>query len=724
MSRKSVLFMLSVFLLLGCMVFSTNTISAKSSLKISYNGKVKKYKGKKIHVSVDTKSVTKSKPKGIFMKGTSMVSYIDVFKKGAKVKCTYQKSTGKITLKKNGVTIKMWVGKKTAYVNGKKKKLKVAPVKVKYIRAKKTKVLIPAKFTATSLKYKYSWSSKTSKVTLTSPFKIKYDGKVSYYTGPKGNLLYNNKKYTLAAMPAIKIKGVYYLPAKEVFAQRMGMGYSYDSASQTATITDKETGKSVAMTVDSATAVVNGTKTSVSAPLKKVKRYDTKKTVVCIPASFAASRLGYSYSWDKNKKLIGIHKLFYFDWSGKNTANYDKEMYLNVLTHMKAAYDTKKQAIAVTVTGTNAETMAKISVVRTGVNVIVTIPSSLYDIEQTSYAAFGDILKNCQVTQDKENTILTFTGESAVEYAHMITDKTFTIYLSSEYIGSSSLTIGKPAGVTFNMVSNTDLYNSNKFQIHITGNHTAYYAANPIGINSDKVKSANVSLDAAGNTVITVTTTTLQGYKIYDREGSISVKMGNPRDIYSKIVVLDAGHGGHDPGAVGNGMKEKDLNLKMMVTLMKPYFSSNAPDIKAYWTRSDDTFITLSNRAAFAKKVGADIFVSLHMNSWTKSSVNGTEVYYSSSNNSASFSGITSKKMASLFEKRLVSAMGTNSRGVSSQKYTVVHKNTVPAVLCELGFISGASDAKKLGNATYQALATKALYDTIVEVFNTYPTGR
>ncbi|MBP3703484.1 MAG: N-acetylmuramoyl-L-alanine amidase, partial [Lachnospiraceae bacterium] len=131
-----------------------------------------------------------------------------------------------------------------------------------------------------------------------------------------------------------------------------------------------------------------------------------------------------------------------------------------------------------------------------------------------------------------------------------------------------------------------------------------------------------------------------------------------------------------------------------------------------------------SDRAAFANKVGADVFISLHMNSWTKSSVNGTEVYYSTNNNKASFSGITSKKMASLFCKRLVSAMGTNNRGISAQKYTVVHKNTVPAVLLELGFISGSSDFPKLSNAVYQEKATATIYNTIVELFNTYPTGR
>jgi len=118
------------------------------------------------------------------------------------------------------------------------------------------------------------------------------------------------------------------------------------------------------------------------------------------------------------------------------------------------------------------------------------------------------------------------------------------------------------------------------------------------------------------------------------------------------------------------------------------------------------------------------MFVSLHMNSWTKSSVNGTEVYYSASNNGASFSGITSKTMANAFLTKLVATMKTINRGVSAERYTVVHKNTVPAVLIELGFISGNSDFAKISNSTYQSKASKAIYDTIISLFKKYPTKR
>ena len=143
-------------------------------------------------------------------------------------------------------------------------------------------------------------------------------------------------------------------------------------------------------------------------------------------------------------------------------------------------------------------------------------------------------------------------------------------------------------------------------------------------------------------------------------------RQGDPRTIYKNIVVLDAGHGGYDSGATHNGTKEKDLNFKIIYTLMKGYFSSNAPETKVYWSRSSDVFVTLSKRAAFASKVGADIFVSLHMNSASSSSANGTEVYYTATNNASSFSGVNSKIIATLFKNNLVTRLGTTNRGVKT----------------------------------------------------------
>ena len=157
---------------------------------------------------------------------------------------------------------------------------------------------------------------------------------------------------------------------------------------------------------------------------------------------------------------------------------------------------------------------------------------------------------------------------------------------------------------------------------------------------------------------------------------------------------------------------------------MKSYFTSNAPDLKVYWTRTTDSYITLANRAAFAKSVGADAFVSLHMNSSTNKTANGTEVYYSVSNNSSSFSGITSKKMATLFRKQLIKDLGTSNRGTKTAAYYVLKHNTVPAILIELGFISGNSDYSKLISTSFQKKAAQSIYTSIVAMFQTYPTGR
>lgn len=80
------------------------------------------------------------------------------------------------------------------------------------------------------------------------------------------------------------------------------------------------------------------------------------------------------------------------------------------------------------------------------------------------------------------------------------------------------------------------------------------------------------------------------------------------------------------------------------------------------------------------------------MNSATSKSANGTEVYYSVSNNKTSFSGITSKSMANLFRKQLLADLKTTNRGTKTAAYYVLKHNTVPAILIELGFISGNSD--------------------------------
>jgi len=147
-------------------------------------------------------------------------------------------------------------------------------------------------------------------------------------------------------------------------------------------------------------------------------------------------------------------------------------------------------------------------------------------------------------------------------------------------------------------------------------------------------------------------------------------------------------------------------------------------DIKVYCTRTDDKFLSLNERTKFVKNVEADLFVSIHMNSSEIETAFGTEVFYSKSNNYATEYGLTSSKIADALANNLYVAMDNQLRGVSESDYYVVRYNSVPAVLIELGFISNSEECAKLSNPMYQQKAAHAIYESIIDVFCSYPTGR
>lgn len=382
-------------------------------------------------------------------------------------------------------------------------------------------------------------------------------------------------------------------------------------------------------------------------------------------------------------------------------------------------------------TGTSFDIMNRITIEEEKKSITIIFPDSEYLLEQNEFTEWDDMLSKMKVTTREDGAVvIKISTKKEMDSYSIFENSTFEFCLTYDidfFIPDSYKTLGmillKPEDVTIHSVTNEDLYEKRRFIITIEGDYTDFYERNPIIENSNQIEQIEVE-EEDGDTIITVDTSSLQGYKIYEKENFLVVKMGTPRKIYSSIVVLDAGHGGKDDGASANGMKEKNLNYRIIYTLMKSYFSGNAPDIKVYWTRKTDTFITLSDRAAFAKKMGADVFISLHMNMAGNKSANGTEVYYSTSNNSAKFDGITSKKMAALFKNRLVSDLNTKDRGVKSAGFYVIKHNTVPAILIELGFISGNKDSKKLKTESFQKKAAKAIYVGIVQMFLNYDTGR
>lgn len=178
--------------------------------------------------------------------------------------------------------------------------------------------------------------------------------------------------------------------------------------------------------------------------------------------------------------------------------------------------------------------------------------------------------------------------------------------------------------------------------------------------------------------------------KVY-AEAPIIIEKDSPM-----VIVLDPGHGGHDPGAVAFGTNEKDLNLKV-AEFTKEYLSKYY-GVKILMTREDNTFLSLSERYRFSNENNADLFVSLHMNASKSHKLKGASVYIS---RQEEFYNQTKDLAESILEN--LCGLGIENEGVKTRKsrksnadyYGVIRGNVangIPAILIEHGYMDNKTD--------------------------------
>lgn len=154
-------------------------------------------------------------------------------------------------------------------------------------------------------------------------------------------------------------------------------------------------------------------------------------------------------------------------------------------------------------------------------------------------------------------------------------------------------------------------------------------------------------------------------------------------------VFLDAGHGGKDPGALGNGLQEKDIALS--VTLKVGNILANH-GVTVGYSRTTDIFLELADRATRANNFGANVFVSVHCNAFSDTSAKGVETYsYPGSTTGANLS-------KSIQNNIIASGAYTVNRGTKTADFAVLRLTNMPAALVELAFITNAQDADILRN--------------------------
>ncbi|MCK9203171.1 MAG: N-acetylmuramoyl-L-alanine amidase [Bacteroidales bacterium] len=222
------------------------------------------------------------------------------------------------------------------------------------------------------------------------------------------------------------------------------------------------------------------------------------------------------------------------------------------------------------------------------------------------------------------------------------------------------------------------------------------------------------------------------------------------RRTYIRTIVIDAGHGGHDPGAIGLMAKEKNINLSIALKLGN-LIQRNLKDVRVIYTRDRDRFVELYRRAEIANENRADLFISIHCNANKTKTLRGAETYIMGLHKSganlstaklenasillesdyqATYNGFDpnsdesyiifslnqnanleqSTDLASAIQEQMEEKVGLNNRGVRQAGFIVLYKTTMPSVIVETGYLSNSTEEKFLISDKGQEYIASAIY--------------
>lgn len=229
-------------------------------------------------------------------------------------------------------------------------------------------------------------------------------------------------------------------------------------------------------------------------------------------------------------------------------------------------------------------------------------------------------------------------------------------------------------------------------------------------------------------------------------------------------VVIDPGHGGVDPGALGRRSKEKDINMSVS-RLLANMIKEKHPEVKVIFTRTKDVKIPLVKRASIANNANADLFISIHSNASKARSASGCETFTLGAGSSAEakaaamyenevilseenfeelykgfdprssesyiiFELIRSHDMelsadfAQMVQKGMVKHSKLKNRGVSSAGFLVLHRTVMPSILVELGFITNSKDESVIASKEGQKKLARGIFEGFSNYYNTYHKGK
>lgn len=417
-----------------------------------------------------------------------------------------------------------------------------------------------------------------------------------------------------------------------------------------------------------------------------------------------------------------------FDLSGKKdyevTQSADKKNITisfgkTTVDKISAVHSQNKDIITIGGTGSFG---ASVAMTADPQKIIVTIPNCQSNLSDKINTADLQYVLEGKVDTSKGNTVeLVLAVEDLVQYSYR--EETQNLILEIYPTTLKNMRYDKNANVLFldkkdkidtGSVKFEDHYLDGYFDVTLPGDYESDYGYGTYDVKGTVVENIEVSTKG-GNTTFRFKQNRISAYEVTDEGDSYAIRVKNPKEVYDKVLLLDAGHGGKDPGTSGNGMQEKNLNLTIAQKIAQKLQGSG---IKVYMTRDSDVYPENSTRAKTANDI-ADLMVSIHMNSGPETA-NGTETLYQvhANDNGAR---LTSKQLAEILQGKVVSATGNTNRGAKLwTDVLILNRTTVPAVIVEVIFITNTGDALKISNPAYQDQVAQAIADGIQEAVK-YP---
>lgn len=664
------------------MLSSVTAFAANVSMNLQYNGKNHTYNAPEIKVKIDGKTMTPKDMPAVSIDGRTMLPMRQIAQElGCEV--VWNEEAQQVYVVNDDYTLVFTINKNIGYQNGKEFKMDVPPMIVN------DRTMLPVRALATALDLNITWEDATRTVNIAEKKAAQpsVPSTPSVPTTPAAPSITLNK----VNVPASKTAGqVFSIQAngkitdwEEVIVANDKIVLDFYGAKSGLASKITTTNSSIVSAVRTAqhTAEDGTAYTRVVLDLSAKKNYEVTESA------------------DGTKVIVTFDKVTVEDISCKHKNDRD----------------------IIEIEG-NGTLGANVFTLSDPTRIVVDIPNveseldDELDVDDLEYVFAG---RSGMFTDTTLRLVFEVGDLTEFSYSEDDNGGTLTIFRSSlqhmTYNGAKDvLYLDKEDSFQTGSVKLEDHYLNGYFDVILPKDLSDVYGEGTYSIGDDVIESIEV-FTKGGKTTLRFRQNRISCYSITEEKDRYVIHVKNPQDVYDKVLLLDAGHGGKDPGTSGNGLVEKNLTL----TMLQKVNAELDKDIKVYLTRNGDVYPDNNSRARNANQI-ADAMVSIHMNAAENKLVNGTETLYKNHANDTGAT-LTSKQLAQLIQNNIIDATGNNNRGIVHRNdLLILNGTTVPAVIVEVVFLSNAGDALKISQDAYQDIVAEAIADAIEEAFDDY----